>query len=83
MSPRCLFNQAWCVSVLKPPGFAAAIVCADSTSALTEVHYYAHGRNGAFDVRQPIVLGHESGGTIVEIGPDCFGDLKVGNVRGK
>ncbi|SDQ91434.1 NAD(P)-dependent alcohol dehydrogenase [Thermostaphylospora chromogena] len=35
----------------------------------SDVHYYQHGRIGDFVVEQPMVLGHESGGVIVGVGP--------------
>ncbi|WP_432762011.1 NAD(P)-dependent alcohol dehydrogenase [Saxibacter everestensis] len=34
----------------------------------SDVHYYQHGRIADFVVRQPLVLGHEAGGTIVDVG---------------
>ncbi|MBB4186234.1 NAD(P)-dependent alcohol dehydrogenase [Sinorhizobium terangae] len=39
----------------------------------SDVHYYTHGAIGPFVLREPMVLGHEAAGTIVEVG---------GNVRG-
>ncbi|GGL91107.1 sorbitol dehydrogenase [Nakamurella endophytica] len=34
----------------------------------SDVHYFRHGRIGDYVVRQPLVLGHEGGGTIVAVG---------------
>lgn len=34
----------------------------------SDVHYYVHGAIGHFVVKEPMVLGHESSGTIVEVG---------------
>jgi D-xylulose reductase len=34
----------------------------------SDVHYYTHGRIGPFIVDQPMVLGHEAAGTVVEVG---------------
>lgn len=34
----------------------------------SDIHYYQHGRIGDFIVKEPLVLGHECSGTIVEIG---------------
>src|SRR6478735_8593848 len=34
----------------------------------SDTHYYRHGRVGSFVVRQPLVLGHEAAGTIVDVG---------------
>ncbi|KAJ5753196.1 hypothetical protein N7520_010113 [Penicillium odoratum] len=36
----------------------------------SDLHYYSHGRNGDFVVREPMCLGHESAGTITAIGPN-------------
>ncbi|OAA64035.1 xylitol dehydrogenase [Cordyceps fumosorosea ARSEF 2679] len=35
----------------------------------SDVHYYVHGAIGHYVVTQPMVLGHESSGTVVEVGP--------------
>src|SRR5512134_800174 len=43
----------------------------------SDVHYYTHGRIGPFVVREPMVLGHEASGTIVEVGPEVK-HLRVG-----
>lgn len=34
----------------------------------SDLHYYLHGRIGDFFVDQPLVLGHEAAGTVVEVG---------------
>jgi D-xylulose reductase len=44
----------------------------------SDVHYYTHGRIGPFVVNEPMVLGHEGSGTVVEIGPGVD-NLKVGD----
>jgi D-xylulose reductase len=44
----------------------------------SDIHYYQHGRIGPFVVNEPMVLGHEASGTIVEIG-DEVKHLKVGD----
>lgn len=36
----------------------------------SDVHYWEHGRIGDFVVREPMVLGHECSGTVVEVGAD-------------
>jgi L-iditol 2-dehydrogenase len=36
----------------------------------SDVHYYEHGRIGSHVVRSPMVLGHESAGRVVALGPD-------------
>ncbi|KAH6721571.1 chaperonin 10-like protein [Leptodontidium sp. MPI-SDFR-AT-0119] len=44
----------------------------------SDVHYWQHGRIGPFVVEQPLVLGHESAGIIVQCGSDVKG-LKLGD----
>ncbi len=44
----------------------------------SDVHYYTHGRIGNFIVREPMVLGHEASGTVIETGPDVT-TLKPGD----
>lgn len=34
----------------------------------SDVHYYQHGRIGPFVVKEPMILGHEASGTVIEIG---------------
>ncbi len=44
----------------------------------SDLHYYESGRIGDFVVEPPFVLGHEAGGTVVEVG-EGVADLKVGD----
>lgn len=44
----------------------------------SDVHYYTHGRIGPFVVREPMVLGHEAAGTVLEVGEGVT-HLKVGD----
>jgi L-iditol 2-dehydrogenase len=37
----------------------------------SDIHYYEHGRIGSFVVREPMVLGHESSGRVVALGPEA------------
>ncbi|MEO9517100.1 MAG: NAD(P)-dependent alcohol dehydrogenase [Paracoccaceae bacterium] len=34
----------------------------------SDVHYYTHGKIGPFVVSEPMVLGHEAAGTVIEVG---------------
>jgi len=34
----------------------------------SDVHYYTHGRIGPFVVNEPMILGHEASGTVLEVG---------------
>jgi L-iditol 2-dehydrogenase len=44
----------------------------------SDLHYYENGRIGDFIVKTPFVLGHESGGVVVETGSEVT-HLKVGD----
>ena len=44
----------------------------------SDVHYYTHGGIGQFIVREPMVLGHEASGTVIEVG-GAVTNLKVGD----
>jgi D-xylulose reductase len=44
----------------------------------SDVHYYQHGRIGPFEVKAPMVLGHEAAGTILEVG-SAVKHLKAGD----
>ncbi len=39
----------------------------------SDMHYYQHGRIGDFVVKEPIILGHESAGTVIKVGKDVKG----------
>ena len=39
----------------------------------SDVHYYEHGRIGDYVVEDPLVLGHESAGEVVEVGENVTG----------
>ena len=44
----------------------------------SDVHYFQHGSIGPFVVREPMVLGHEASGTVVEVGQEVT-HLKPGD----
>lgn len=44
----------------------------------SDVHYYTHGGTGVFQVKAPMILGHEASGTVIETGAEVA-DLKVGD----
>jgi D-xylulose reductase len=44
----------------------------------SDVHYYTHGKIGNFIVKEPMVLGHEAAGTIIETGKNVK-NLKAGD----
>ncbi len=44
----------------------------------SDVHYYTHGGAGIFQVKAPMILGHEASGTVIETGAKVT-TLKVGD----
>lgn len=44
----------------------------------SDVHYYTHGKIGPFVVNEPMILGHEASGTVIETG-SAVSSLKVGD----
>jgi L-idonate 5-dehydrogenase len=36
----------------------------------SDLHYYFEGRVGGFALREPLILGHEIAGDVIEVGPD-------------
>jgi len=44
----------------------------------SDVHYYTHGRIGPFVVKEPMILGHEASGVVIETGSEVQ-TLKVGD----
>ena len=44
----------------------------------SDVHYYQHGAIGEYIVREPMVLGHEASGVVIECGKNVT-ELKKGN----
>ncbi|MCB8837175.1 NAD(P)-dependent alcohol dehydrogenase [Aurantimonas sp. VKM B-3413] len=44
----------------------------------SDVHYYTHGRIGPFVVKEPMILGHEASGTVIETGSEVA-TLKAGD----
>jgi L-iditol 2-dehydrogenase len=53
------------------PGLRQVLVRIRSVGACgSDVHYYEHGRIGDYVVLEPLVLGHEPAGEVVEVGDD-------------
>lgn len=44
----------------------------------SDVHYYTHGRIGPFVVHEPMILGHEASGTVIETG-SLVSSLQIGD----
>jgi len=45
----------------------------------SDVHYYEHGRIGDYVVRAPMIIGHESAGTVLDVGAGVSAD-RVGEL---
>ncbi|KAJ5204729.1 uncharacterized protein N7498_005608 [Penicillium cinerascens] len=65
-------------SVPAPTGADVQVAVQATGLCGSDLHYYSHGRNGDFVVREPMCLGHESAGTVMAVGPDVT-NLKVGD----
>ncbi len=44
----------------------------------SDVHYYEHGKIGRYEVREPIILGHELAGEVVKVGEEVT-EVSVGD----
>eukprot|EP00794_Sanderia_malayensis_P000088 gene88-692_t len=61
------------------PGKNEVLIAMNSVGICgSDVHYWKRGAIGDFILRSPMVLGHESSGTIVELG-DSVKDLEIGD----
>ena len=61
------------------PGPGEVLVKVESIGVCaSDVHYYEHGRIGPFVVEEPLILGHEAAGEVVEVGAEVA-DLVVGD----
>ncbi|KZF19852.1 GroES-like protein [Xylona heveae TC161] len=65
--------------VLSPPGSEEVQVAVQATGLCgSDLHYFNHFRNGDILVREPLALGHESAGVVVDVGSSVT-SLKVGD----
>ena len=62
----------------EPKGDQALIKIGSVGICGSDVHYYKHGRIGSFVVKEPLILGHESAGEVVDIGRNVK-RLKIGD----
>ncbi|EAW07395.1 NAD(P)-dependent alcohol dehydrogenase [Aspergillus clavatus NRRL 1] len=65
-------------SISPPTGSDVQVAIRATGLCGSDLHYYSHGRNGDFVVREPMCLGHESSGTVTAVGPDVT-TLQVGD----
>ncbi len=69
------------VAELEPPSLAPDGVLVDIAYGGicgSDLHYHQHGANGAFVVREPLVLGHEVVGTVAAVGSQVADAPPVG-----
>ncbi|NOZ23038.1 MAG: NAD(P)-dependent alcohol dehydrogenase [Planctomycetes bacterium] len=66
------------VSVPRPKAGEVLVAMKSIGVCGSDVHFYENGRIGSFVVRKPMILGHESAGEVVKLGPGVKG-LKVGD----
>jgi len=53
-----------------PPQYNHVQIAVKATGLCgSDLHYYLEGRNGDFAIQAPLVLGHESAGVVVSVGP--------------
>ncbi|KAL2863753.1 NAD(P)-dependent alcohol dehydrogenase [Aspergillus lucknowensis] len=64
--------------VTSPSGSEVQVAIRATGLCGSDLHYYNHGRNGDFVVREPMCLGHESSGVVTAVGPNTQ-SLKVGD----
>lgn len=54
---------------LQPPGPNEVQISVRATTLCgSDLHYYAHGRNGSIILREPLCLGHEASGVVISVG---------------
>lgn len=59
---------------LEPPNATELQIAVRATGLCgSDLHYYQHYRNGDIQVREPLCLGHESAGMVVEVGSQVDG----------
>ncbi|KAK7731076.1 hypothetical protein SLS53_008794 [Cytospora paraplurivora] len=65
---------------LPPPAPHEVHVAIKSTGLCgSDLHYFAHFRNGDIQVRQPLTLGHESAGIVTSVGDPALTHLRPGD----
>ena len=58
--------------MLEPPGPLELQISVRATTLCgSDLHYFHHGKNGDFELREPLTLGHESSGVVSAVGTDA------------
>ncbi len=66
LSPKVL--EARDAQLAKPDADEVQIALRSTTICGSDLHYYAHARNGSIAVKEPLCLGHETAGEVVDLG---------------
>lgn len=66
------------IEISEPGENEVQIVPRSITLCGSDLHYYHHGRNGSITVKEPLCLGHECAGEVVQVGNAVKG-LEVGD----
>ena len=74
--PLDLRVDDWAAPDLAPDEVHVEIVYAGICGS--DLHYHQHGRNGTYEIREPLILGHEVVGRIAAVGAHAGVDLPVG-----
>jgi L-iditol 2-dehydrogenase len=69
--------RAECRSLPPPLADEVQIALRATTLCGSDIHYFQHFRNGSIQVREPLCLGHEAAGEVVEAGSNV--NLKIGD----
>ena len=64
------------VPLLKPDEALVKVMCVGICGS--DVHYYEHGKIGRYEVKQPLILGHELAGVVAEVG-EAVKHIRVGD----
>ncbi|MFC0396252.1 NAD(P)-dependent alcohol dehydrogenase [Paenibacillus mendelii] len=64
------------VPSLKPDEALVKVMCIGICGS--DVHYYEHGKIGRYEVKEPLILGHELAGVVAEVG-EAVKHLRVGD----
>src|ERR1700761_8332937 len=76
ITPKVL--EARSIEVSEPSDSDIQIAPRSTTICGSDLHYYNYGRNGSIIVKEPLCLGHECAGVVVQVG-NAVKDLRVGD----
>ena len=67
------------IPIASPKPHEVQLSIETTTLCGSDLHYYSSGKNGNFKIQNPMILGHESCGKILELGDQIErNDLSVG-----